>query len=105
MCGISGYICKKGFVSNLDINKTLKLMKRRGPDNENFINYFIGEKEIGFLHSRLRILDLNDRSNQPFVEKNLSLIFNGEIYNYLEIKKKLKKKIINLKQILIQKFC
>ena len=92
MCGISGYICKKGFVSNLDINKTLKLMKRRGPDNENFINYFIGEKEIGFLHSRLRILDLNDRSNQPFVEKNLSLIFNGEIYNYLEIKKKLKKK-------------
>ena len=39
------------------------------------------------LDSRLSIIDLESRSNQPFLKDDLVLIFNGEIYNYLEIKK------------------
>ena len=41
------------------------------------------------LDSRLSIIDLESRSNQPFLKDDLVSIFNGEIYNYLEIKKKL----------------
>lgn len=43
------------------------------------------------MHSRLNILDLNQRSDQPFTYNNLTIVFNGEIYNYLELKKLLKK--------------
>ena len=46
-------------------------------------------KIIFFLHSRLSIIDLDERSNQPFEKDNLVIIFNGEIYNYIEIRKKL----------------
>ena len=42
---------------------------------------------MALLHSRLNIIDLKSRSNQPFYSDNLILIFNGEIYNYLELKK------------------
>lgn len=67
-------------------------MKRRGPDNQSFFKKKTVRKEIALLHSRLNIIDLDKRSNQPFIEKNLVLIFNGEIYNYIELKNFLKKK-------------
>ena len=49
-------------------------------------------KNIYFFHSRLSIIDLKSRSNQPFKYQNLFMIFNGEIYNYLELKTDLKKR-------------
>ena len=49
--------------------------------------------------SRLSIIDLNNRSNQPFEYRNFNLTFNGEIYNFKELKNNLKKLGINLKQI------
>ena len=67
-------------------------MKLRGPDFNNCITRDYESKKLALLHSRLNIIDLNDRSNQPFVDGNLVLIFNGEIYNFLEIKEKLKGK-------------
>ena len=54
------------------------------------------EKSIYLLHSRLSIIDLNSRSNQPFIIGDYILIFNGEIYNYLELKEKLIEKGIKL---------
>ena len=92
MCGISGYLGKNYKKIEKNIFNTLQLMKRRGPDSQNFYNKNYLDKEILFLHSRLNIIDLNDRSNQPFIDDNLVLVFNGEIYNYLEIKKELIKK-------------
>ena len=92
MCGISGYITHKNFLKINSIKDTLKLMKRRGPDFSSHYKENLGSSELALLHTRLSIIDLNIRSNQPFVDKQFVLIFNGEIYNYEEIKKKLKKK-------------
>ena len=92
MCGISGYISNKELVHENAINNTLKLMSRRGPDAQKFFKTEIGKKEISLIHSRLSIIDIGDRSHQPFVDGNLTLVFNGEIYNYLELKNKLKDK-------------
>jgi len=88
MCGIAGYIGKKELNENL-VSKCFDLMKKRGPDNfGKFTSKKIPFRNI-FLHSRLSIIDLNKKSNQPFSYKNRSIVFNGEIYNYLEIRKDL----------------
>ena len=94
MCGISGYISKKKLVRENAIKKTLELMSRRGPDAQKYITSKFGEKEVSLIHSRLSIIDITDRSDQPFVDGYLKLIFNGEIYNYKELKNKLKDKYI-----------
>ncbi|WP_440938013.1 asparagine synthase (glutamine-hydrolyzing) [Candidatus Pelagibacter sp.] len=94
MCGISGFISQKELIRENSIRDTLNLMKLRGPDNASFYEKDYQNKKLALLHSRLNIIDLNDRSNQPFIFENFKLIFNGEIYNYLELKKKLKKKYI-----------
>ena len=91
MCGIAGYIGTKIINNNL-INKSLDLLHNRGPDFKDVKKYSINSKKfknILFLHTRLSIIDLEQRSSQPFEDGNYSVIFNGEIYNYLEIKKDL----------------
>ncbi len=92
MCGISGYISDRNLVQKNALSKTINLMKLRGPDAHNYTLKEYPTKQVALLHSRLNIIDLHDRSNQPFIDDNLTLIFNGEIYNFLEIKKKLKHK-------------
>ena len=104
MCGISGYIIGNKKINHTSIKSTLNLMKRRGPDNQGFFQNIEYKKKITLLHSRLSIIDLNHRSNQPFTIGQYTLIFNGIIYNYIELRKKLKKKITYLKQTLIRKF-
>ena len=92
MCGISGYLSYSDKVSEGSVKNTLSLMRRRGPDNQSCFKERENNIEIGLLHSRLNIIDLNERSNQPFYFKDLVLIFNGEIYNYIELRKQLIKK-------------
>ena len=92
MCGISGYISNKNLLAENGIDRTLKLMSRRGPDSSKYFKGDYGSKELALLHTRLSIIDLNNRANQPYEDKNLTIIFNGEIYNYMEIKEKKKKK-------------
>ncbi len=92
MCGISGYISKKKLVRENAIKNTLELMSRRGPDAQKYITSKLGEKELSLIHSRLSIIDISDRSDQPFIDGHLKLIFNGEIYNYKELKNELKDK-------------
>ena len=67
-------------------------MKNRGPDNQSYQKLRIFGKSVYLFHSRLSIIDLQSRSNQPFQFKNLIMIFNGEIYNYLELREDLKRK-------------
>jgi len=89
MCGIAGYIGEKK-ISQARIESCLALMARRGPDNAGVYSHsFAPDRHVHLLHSRLSILDLDPRSNQPFRRGQRSLIFNGEIYNYLELKKEL----------------
>ena len=62
-------------------------MVNRGPDFQNYQLLNTKKRKLYFLHSRLSIIDLHERSNQPFETEKSILIFNGEIYNYLELKK------------------
>lgn len=96
MCGIAGYFGSEN-ISKKKIFGTLDLMRQRGPDNKNYIHKKIKKKNLYLLHSRLSIIDLDERSNQPFEYKNLVMVFNGEIYNYLELKKVLLKNNYNFK--------
>lgn len=87
MCGIYGSINNK---KNLDdYNNRLKKLEHRGPDNQ---SYYFGE-DIFLGHTRLSILDIDFHANQPFEDDSNILIFNGEIYNYIELRKRYLKDI------------
>lgn len=86
MCGIYGSI--KHYEKNILIKK-LQSMSFRGPDNMGLNQYEDFGKKITLGHVRLSIIDLDKRSNQPFdYSVNTSIVFNGEIYNYRELKKR-----------------
>ena len=81
MCAINGFNFR-----NIELIKQMsEISSSRGPDNKDFSS--TEEYTVG--HNRLAIIDPEKRSNQPFNFKHLILSFNGEIYNYLEIKEKL----------------
>ncbi len=91
MCGIAGCITERE-ISHSEIEKLLKLMRNRGPDSGNYKKFNFGNKLIYLFHTRLKILDLNPRSDQPFLKNDICLIYNGEIYNYIELRKDLETK-------------
>jgi asparagine synthase (glutamine-hydrolysing) len=69
------------------------MLHHRGPDHSDYKVINNQKRFIGFGHSRLAIIDLEKRSNQPFEYKNrYMIVFNGEIYNYKELKIDLEKK-------------
>ena len=86
MCGIAGIISEKRNVRPL-IQNMVSMQVHRGPD---FQSYFVKDN-IALGHARLSIIDLHERSNQPMHDetKQFCIIFNGEIYNYRELKKEL----------------
>jgi asparagine synthase (glutamine-hydrolysing) len=88
MCGIIGaYGRKANQITEKQIKLSLKRIKHRGPDSDNYIR----KKNIILGHTRLSIIDTRAISNQPMKsnDENLTIVFNGEIYNYLEIKQDL----------------
>jgi asparagine synthase (glutamine-hydrolysing) len=88
MCGISGELRFDGQrPSRVSLQAMLAKLERRGPDNEG--SYFQDALALG--HRRLSIIDLSERSNQPMLddEHELSLVFNGTIYNYPALRKEL----------------
>ena len=91
MCGISGFIGKND-LSQETIKKTLTKMKYTGPDVQDFKNFKTQDLNIYLLFSRLSIIDLSKNSDQPMTKSGNTIVFNGEIYNYLEIKKELEAK-------------
>lgn len=89
MCGIAGIINKKGTILSLtDLKAMTDAVVHRGPDGE---GHFI-EANIGFGHRRLAIIDLSEAGHQPMEYDNLVITYNGEIYNYIEIRKELEEK-------------
>ena len=88
MCGIAGYIGEKK-LSNQQIVKCHKSMEQRGPDTSGHVHYKYKKKNISLLHNRLKIIDLSNAANQPFSHLGYTIIFNGEIYNFKDIKKEL----------------
>ena len=92
MCGIAGIYCVNGITpADLEtVNKMNHVQKHRGPDDEGIFK----DKSCVLGHRRLAIIDLSEDGHQPFVSDDgrYQLVFNGEIYNYIEIRKKLKNK-------------
>ena len=72
-------------------------MKNRGPDYQDSSIFSIGDNQVQLLHSRLSIIDLDPRSHQPFTIGGATIVFNGEIYNYVELRQQLIDQGIELK--------
>jgi asparagine synthase (glutamine-hydrolysing) len=92
MCGIAGYFGKREIEPD-KIDKCLALMYRRGPDSAAY-RHFVNQsgRNTYLLHSRLSIIDLDPRSNQPFNIGPSWIVFNGELYNYIEVKQHLEQR-------------
>ncbi|MEO8760842.1 MAG: asparagine synthase (glutamine-hydrolyzing) [Bacteroidia bacterium] len=86
MCGIAGYISSQ----KLQDAKMLSCLHHRGPDHEGSYANVINNKQLFLGHTRLSILDLSEDGNQPMfsADKQIVIVFNGEIYNFQELKQK-----------------
>lgn len=88
MCGIAGIISfnKNNVQQNL-LQQMATALQHRGPNGEGI---FINENNtVGFAHRRLAIIDLSPQAAQPFSYLHFTITYNGEIYNYIELKKAL----------------
>ena len=85
MCGITG-IYERNSKNYQGIKKILSKISHRGPD----ANGIWGDNNIFLGSVRLKVVDLDENSNQPFLSKNgrFIIVFNGEIYNFINLKKK-----------------
>jgi asparagine synthase (glutamine-hydrolysing) len=98
MCGISGIIGKEDSSGALNrLEEMNELVNHRGPDGTGI--YIDPLERLGFGHKRLAILDLSEAGHQPMFSscESLVIVFNGEIYNYLELRAELGKKGHNFK--------
>ncbi len=87
MCGIAGYIGNR-VISERLVEKCLGLMGRRGPDASGIYRHcYNSGQNVCLLHSRLAIIDLDQRANQPFRYRSNIMVINGELYNYIEQKR------------------
>ncbi len=96
MCGIA-VIVNFNSITESDnpeerILTMLSEMNHRGPDGQGVESYFFDESSIWLGHKRLSIIDLSQSADQPMLSNSgdYSIVFNGEIYNYLELKDELK---------------
>lgn len=85
MCGIAGLV---GVENESRVKAMLKKITHRGPDGE---GYYAPNHDIGFGHTRLAINDLSELGHQPMVsvDGNLTMVVNGEIYNYTSLRDEL----------------
>ncbi len=104
MCGINGIIRFDASINKKELKLMNEAIKHRGPDDNGLFVYNNKKYSVGFGHVRLSILDLSKKGHEPMghlVKKNkiiyddkklknadLIIVFNGEIYNYLELKDK-----------------
>jgi asparagine synthase (glutamine-hydrolysing) len=86
MCGISGIIDFSNKSSVDILQKMNRTMVHRGPDGEGYSFESVGDVQVGLGHRRLSIIDLSAGGTQPMHFGNYSILLNGEIYNYQEIK-------------------
>lgn len=86
MCGIAGIVDWNGeVVQQQQLQQMTDAIRHRGPDGEGF---FV-DQNVGLGHRRLAIIDLSDAAQQPFCIDDLVLVYNGEIYNYIELRQEL----------------
>lgn len=88
MCGFFGYIGTSS-ITRARFARLASMLRHRGPDSESLYSYDGPDSRCLLYHSRLRILDLSINSDQPYLFEDLALVFNGEIYNYRELRREL----------------
>jgi len=89
MCGIAGAITSKP-LDGARLLRVLDRMRTRGPDGCGHAVLPLGGRALSLMHTRLSIVDLDIRSDQPFRKHGMTLIYNGEVYNYPELRDELK---------------
>lgn len=92
MCGFTGFcdFTKKSDVQTL--KPMLDVLQHRGPDASGEGFFAFDDSTVGLGHRRLSILDLSDEGSQPMLFENYTIAYNGEVYNFEEIKGELEKK-------------
>jgi asparagine synthase (glutamine-hydrolysing) len=85
MCGIAGYYNRSA--SQEQINELTARLRHRGPDDQRHYT----NNHVGLIHTRLSIIDLTEGGAQPYRFENLVIVFNGELYNYKEVRETLVK--------------
>lgn len=86
MCGITGLYNFDKCIPDLSLlHRMGDAIAHRGPDHD---GYYTNEEGIGFCHRRLSIIDLSEKGNQPMssIDEDIWIVFNGEIYNYKELR-------------------
>ena len=95
MCGIAGIFVYHSKASRVDREEVIKIrdhMESRGPDGKG--EWYSSDGRVGLGHRRLAIIDLSDNASQPMVSNcgQVIISYNGEIYNYIELREELVKK-------------
>ena len=89
MCGIAGYI-GKARMDRGTVDRCLGFMHRRGPDAAGIYEFSgCSGRNVCLLHTRLSIIDMDSRANQPFRSGTKVMVYNGELYNYVELRRHL----------------
>lgn len=86
MCGVAGFIDFNEKSSKLDLYGMIQAIQYRGPNDFGIELLRNDNALIGLSHARLSIIDLSAGGHQPMIYRNLTIVFNGEIYNYKEIR-------------------
>ncbi|WP_415033112.1 asparagine synthase (glutamine-hydrolyzing) [Azonexus sp.] len=88
MCGIAGGWWKGNAQADLRLGRALEKIRHRGPNDSGYELYPAVDLVIALGHTRLSILDLSSAGHQPMLsdDKRFSIVFNGEIYNYRELR-------------------
>lgn len=96
MCGIFGFLGKKYYNSKEDLIVMKDVLNHRGPDHFDFYCLDVdSQNSVNLGHVRLSIIDVSNAGNQPMHSRNnrYTIVFNGEIYNFLDIKKEIEEKV------------
>lgn len=91
MCGIVGFIDFDKRSDKQSLQKMTDVLHHRGPDDSGYSFLDNINCQIGLGHRRLSILDISKHGHQPMSFQNLEIIYNGEVYNFHEIREELKK--------------
>lgn len=90
MCGIAGFVAR-GDAPRGVLSRMMPAQEHRGPDGQGMFQEKVNHWTVGLGHVRLAIIDLSEAASQPFLSSDgrHALVYNGEVYNYLEIRSEL----------------
>lgn len=92
MCGLTGFVDFNKATTESTLIKMTNVLSHRGPDSSGHSLMSTENASIGLGHRRLSILDLSSSGYQPMIYKHFDIVYNGEVYNFQEIKEELIKK-------------